>query len=1119
MKKYFLILFLFVCTAAFSQTSAPSKYNINASGFVENKGQLVDPAYKPVPSVKYLLCQPGFNVQLRQSGFSYDTYVDTQNKTTGDKGNRNPIKDFTRNYHRVDIDLVGCNQNAEIIAEQMSSASFNYFTPGMPQGGVSDVHYYQKITYKNIYPNIDLQFLAPQPGSSRSIPVEYQFIVHKGGNPADIKLSYTGENKISLDNNKLVVSVARGDFAESIPKSYLKASGKAVNVTYTALGNDVFTFTLPKNLLLTSDLIIDPIPNLLWGTYYGGPVYTYPYGIALDANGNVYITGITGSVNNIVTLGAFLTVYQGFEDVFIAKFNSTGTSLVWGTYYGGTGEDIGQGIALDASKNVYITGYTESATGIATLGAYKKVYAGRGDAFVAKFNSSGSSLLWGTYYGGIEEDTAQSIALDASDNVYITGSTSSPSGIATGGAYQTSYISGTDNVAFVAKFNSAGSSLLWGTYYGGANNTSTGGRGIVIDATTDSYITGYTNSAGSIATAGAYQTNYGGHGDAFVAEFNPSGSSLLWGTYYGGDSADVALGIAIDASDNTYITGYTTSDTNIATPAAFQTTIGGNTDAFVAKFNATGSTLVWGSYYGGLNEDIGQAIVVDPTGSVYITGVTTSFNGIATAGSYQPAYGGNYDAFIAKFNPFATCLLWGTYYGGPSEDLGNGIVLDANNDVYITGYTGSSSGIATKGAYQTVFNNGDDAFVAEFNSTNNAAPTTITLTPADTTICAGKSAKLNASGSVNYSWSPTTGLSCYTCPNPLATPTTTTIYRVSNNASGCLYYASDTVRVRPAPKPIITGKNAFCLGSGSIDTLTVTGGNTYKWSPGGITGSTYYITANNPDTLVTLIAYDSACSDTTHFRVSIVNAPQVSIIPPAPSCTGTKVTISTSIKGGGSYTYKWSPGGATTSNITVDDSAVTYNVIVSSGGCKDSASTTLVTNNPTMTSCCDKIITIGDDTILTAHGSGLKGYKWSPPVICLNALCDSVKVSPTVTTTYTVTGTKASDTLCKVENLVIIVVETPCFNFTVPNVFTPTYAGPNGTNNVFYIKTEYLTSWSLDVFDRWGKEVYTSTNQYQYWNGETKGGDKAPEGVYYYVITADCHGTGYKKDGYVQLIR
>ena len=175
---------------------------------------------------------------------------------------------------------------------------------------------------------------------------------------------------------------------------------------------------------------------------------------------------------------------------------------------------------------------------------------------------------------------------------------------------------------------------------------------------------------------------------------------------------------------------------------------------------------------------------------------------------------------------------------------------------------------------------------------------------------------------------------------------------------------------------------------------------------------------------------------------------------------------------------------------------------------------------PVIAACCDKLILLGDDTIIMA--SGAISYQWSPAVKCLNPpLCDSVQVSPTVTTTYTVTGTDSLG--CQSERLVTISVEIPCFNFIVPNVFTPDFPGTGGANggynNVFYMQTANVDGWSITIYDRWGKEMFKSTNPTDYWNGNTESGGKAPDGVYYYIITAICQNTTYKKDGFLQLIR
>ncbi len=338
---------------------------------------------------------------------------------------------------------------------------------------------------------------------------------------------------------------------------------------------------------------------------------------------------------------------KGTWDAFIAKFSSSG-SRIWATYYGGSGNEEGKGISIDASGNVYITGVTTSTSTLATRSAYQTQPAGGNDAFLAKFNSSGSRT-WATYFGGTGSDWGHGVSTDVSGNVFITGQTWSSSGIASSGAYQTSNAGGPD--AFVAKFSSSGS-RTWATYYGGSGSDPA--NGISADANGNVYITGVTTSTSGIASSGAYQTTFAGGSsgpyDVFLAKFGSSGS-LSWATYYGGSLDDYGYAICTDA-DNVYITGLSYSTSGIATSSAYQTTNAGGTpyafDAFLAQFSSSGS-LSWATYYGGYGQDAGWGVCTDANGNVYITGNSNSTSGIATSGVYQTSNAGGYDVILAKF--------------------------------------------------------------------------------------------------------------------------------------------------------------------------------------------------------------------------------------------------------------------------------------------------------------------------------------------------------------------------------------------------------------------------------------------------------------------------------------
>ncbi len=432
-------------------------------GFIENKGQIHDQNYKANPDVKYLLCMGnGMNVQLKANGFSYDTYkTEVKEKVNDDsydkmRPNNKPEKDITYYFHRVDVELAGANTNPEIIAEEPSSDYLNYYNAVTPESGATFVRYYGKITYREIYPGIDMVFVA---SAGKDKPVEYTFVVNPGADAGLIKLHYIGAEQTKLIDNKINIDVAQGSFTESIPASWIKETNNNLNITYRALDKDMYCFEIPS-YAPTQTLIIDPNPNLDWGTYYGGNALEYGKGISCDAVGNVFVTGYTESTTGIATSGA----HQGalpppfYTDAFVVKFNTNGVRQ-WGTYYGGGMHDYGEGISCDAVGNVFVTGYTESTTGIATSGAHLETHTEDNlpDAFVVKFNTNGVRQ-WGTYYGGNGIDQGWGISCDAVGNVFVTGYTESTTGIATSEAHQETYKGGWD--AFVAKFSTTNNIIV-----------------------------------------------------------------------------------------------------------------------------------------------------------------------------------------------------------------------------------------------------------------------------------------------------------------------------------------------------------------------------------------------------------------------------------------------------------------------------------------------------------------------------------------------------------------------------------------------------------------------------------------------------------------------------------
>lgn len=362
--------------------------------------------------------------------------------------------------------------------------------------------------------------------------------------------------------------------------------------------------------------------SLLYATYLGGNILDRGNDIAVDTDGSVYITGFTNSNDFPATPWAFDASHNGDYDVFVSKLNSSGNDLVYSTFLGDTLIDYGNGIAVDNSGNVYITGYTFLKKFPTTTGAFDEYHNGNYDVFVSKLNHDGSALIYSTFLGGSGRDEGNSIAVDAEGNAYITGFTNSDSFPTTTVAFNDS-INGNLDV-FVSKLNSTGESLVYSTFIGG--KYADYGSDIVVDYDGNAYITGYTLSNNFPMSSGAFNGSYTGLYDVFVSMLNFSGSKLLYSTYLGGSDSDRGKGIAVDTGGNVYVIGYTNSGYFPITAGAFhENHNGGDYDVFVSKLNPSMSdSLLYSTYLGTIYWDEGYAITLDNDGNVYITGKTES---------------------------------------------------------------------------------------------------------------------------------------------------------------------------------------------------------------------------------------------------------------------------------------------------------------------------------------------------------------------------------------------------------------------------------------------------------------------------------------------------------------
>ena len=529
----------------------------------------------------------------------------------------------------VRIALKGAAHAPQIIGVEKMAGRSNYFIGNDPKKWRTDVPNYAKVELKNVYPGIDLIYHG-----SKECQLEYDFRLAAGADPSEIRLSFRGADKLSLNaRGDLIVSVGGSKLVEHAPAIYQESGSGRLTIAggWRLHGSHEARIQLAA-YDRTQPIVIDPV--LSFSTYLGGSAVDGALGVASDP-GDGYVTGFACSANFPKTLGAENTGC----DAFITKFDSSG-ALVYSTFIGGSAFDEGRGIAVDPTGAVYVDGQTFSSDFPATVG---QSFAGNSDAFVAKFGPTGVILFARLLGGatatsnplGLGDSVASSVAIPAgcSSNctVFVSGQTTTSDFPTTAGAFQTS----APNVfnAFVTSVSADGSAVLYSTYYSGGpgpNNDGTGlfGAAIAVDGSGDAYITGIADVAtlpNTVGVGGGYHRG----SDCFVAELNISGTNVVFARYLGGIGYEEGLGIALDpgcaSNCNSYVAGYTWSTDFPTTPGAFRTSFGGGDDAFVTKLSGAGA-LLYSTYLGDAGNDGAEAISVDSSGSAYVTGFTTFIN-------------------------------------------------------------------------------------------------------------------------------------------------------------------------------------------------------------------------------------------------------------------------------------------------------------------------------------------------------------------------------------------------------------------------------------------------------------------------------------------------------------
>jgi parallel beta-helix repeat protein len=567
----------------------------------------------------------------------------------------------------LSMKLVGANPAAKITGLDELPGKSNYFIGHDPSKWRTNVPHYARVKYEGVYPGVDMIFYENQQ------QLEYDFVVAPGADPAVIKLAFKGADKIETDRDgRVVLHTAVGQVQLQKPRVYQETDG---------------------------------IRREIAGSYLFNPR-----------------SRIQKSVTRLPTVSFQLAAYDRGRPLVIDPV------MEYSTYLGGSGNDRGHGVAVDAAGNVYVTGSTSSSD-FPRENALDQSFNGGGfyktDVVVAKIDPAGKNLIYSTYLGGSGDDFSAGIGVDAEGNAYLVGDTASADFSTTVGAYQTNRLG--DNDVFIAKIDTTGSILVYSTYLGGSctnSNASTDSAGgVALDGNGNAYVTGSTECHDFPTTVGVVQPIYGGGlGDAFVAKINSTGSSLVYSTFLGGRDDESGNGIAIDQGGSAYITGYTASANYPTTGGAFQTKRPGEGDAFVTKLSPDGSRLVYSTFLGGSSGgfiafDWANAIAVDSKGVAYVTG-TTSAGNFPVLNAIQPSRRGDRDGFVSAISPDGSDLVYSTYLGGrggsgADSEEGSAIAVDSLGNAYITGQTPSSDFPTTSDALQSTKGGSSDAFITQ----------------------------------------------------------------------------------------------------------------------------------------------------------------------------------------------------------------------------------------------------------------------------------------------------------------------------------------------------------------------------------------------------------------------
>ncbi len=614
----------------------------------------------------------------------------------------------------VSMRLPGQNLAAPFEAAAPLSAPTTYITPAY-RGSVPA---YGRLRRHRIYPGIDIVYY----GSGDHL--EYDFEIAPGADPSRIRMHFDGADHVRLsENGDLLLQTGGNVLTQHVPVVYQRqASGERVMVpaAYRIRANRDVTVAL-SHYDSAAPLVIDPV--ISFAGYLGGSGADAPVGIAIDSSGNVYLAGNTVS-SDFPTANGVYTSNAGLQDVWLMKLNPAAPpdqTVVYSTYYGGTGTDVLAAMAIDSEGLVYIAGSTNSTDLPVTDRAFQAANAGASDVFVAWFDPAQNgrlSLLYASYIGGAAVDQAGGIAV-LDRKIYVTGSTLSDN-FPTVNANVPARNAARD--IFVAEIDpqlSGSASLVASTYSGGSGSDY--GRAIAVDRPGHAFVAGITYSRDLPLAPNAYQSTYGGGGDGFLAEFDFNSPPGGYSTYLGGSGTDDVRKIVIDPAGRIALTGYTSSADFAITQNAAQPLLGGTgaVNAFLTLLDTrapASQAMVYSTYFGGSVAEVASDLKRDAAGKYYLGGYSFSPDLPVSQNTLNPIAGtGGLNGFVAVIDPSAVplnALTYSSYVTGPGSQSVTGVDVNAGGAIYVTG--SATGDIFPSGFQSHTVGHSADAFVLIF---------------------------------------------------------------------------------------------------------------------------------------------------------------------------------------------------------------------------------------------------------------------------------------------------------------------------------------------------------------------------------------------------------------------